>query len=945
MDPGQMGELRRWAEHLAGESDSPEARAAARAILLLADEVDRLNAELETGVPASVPVAAGDDGPPDEPGPPSSPPATPLRAWFGKTLGSGRDRPPPENETERQARRRLELRARRRRGLRRLAVLLVAIGALVFATFAIGARLTTPSLNPQGPANGTKVGRAGLKKLAFAIRSGSSTVRNATWTLDGYDVSSRAIVVGDTAILRGAGLPDGSHRLSVHASGGFPGSGATHSWRFAIDTTPPAIGVAKRVPIESGSPVRVTGTIEPDATLVVAGRRAAVLGGRFTVSFPSRPARPVVFRARDPLGNASRKLVSIEIVPRRPPLPVHAVHVTSYAWATPSLRDPVLQLADEHRIDAVELDLKDESGAIGWNAPIPLARKIGSSQKIFDLRAAVRLLHSKGVRVIGRLVAFRDPILASAAWKAGDRDEVIQTLDGGQYLGSGYGGFTNFANPVVRRYNVDIAVRAAKLGVDEVLYDYVRRPDGPLSTMTFPGLKGSAEASIASFLAEARAGLAPYKTFLGASVFGVAATRPEEVAQNIPMMAQHLDYVAPMVYPSHWGPGEYDVANPNAEPYQIVYRSLKDFEKDVRGTGARVVPWLQDFSLGITYGAPEVKAQIDAARDDGIDEFLLWDPAVTYTTAALIPMTGKGSAAAGRTATAVAPKVKANELGQVPVLMYHQLLPDGGGDFDLAPSQFRKEIQRLWREGYDPIKASDLIHGTIDVPAGKTPVVLTFDDSTNNQLSFKNGKLDPNSAVGILEAFAAKHPGFRATGTFFVLRHPFTGGGVSSDQALRWLVSHGYELGDHTYDHKPLGTLSDADVESELVRGAQVIDRAEPGAKIVSMALPLGSYPKNTKLAVSGSSGGRRYRFGGVFLVGANPSPSPFSTKFDPTNIPRIRTSPHPSFKYGSSWWLDLLQKDPGLRYVSDGDPDTIAFPASEQDQLAARFRTRARPY
>src|SRR5581483_8773964 len=184
---------------------------------------------------------------------------------------------------------------------------------------------------------------------------------------------------------------------------------------------------------------------------------------------------------------------------------------------------------------AVELDLKDESGTIGFDAPIALGKRVGAVQKIYDLKAAVRLLHSKGVRVIGRLVCFRDSVLAGAAWKAGDRDEVVQTPSGGPY--AGYGGFTNFANPVVRKYNVDVAVAAAKLGVDEILYDYVRRPDGPLSSMVFPGLKGSAERSIASFLGEARAALKPYRTFLGASVFGIAATRPDEIAQNIPMMA------------------------------------------------------------------------------------------------------------------------------------------------------------------------------------------------------------------------------------------------------------------------------------------------------------------------------------------------------------------------------------------------------------------------
>ena len=180
---------------------------------------------------------------------------------------------------------------------------------------------------------------------------------------------------------------------------------------------------------------------------------------------------------------------------------------------------------------------------------------------------------------------------------------------------SDYGGFTNFSNPQVRQYNIAIAVAAAKLGVDDILYDYIRRPDGPIEHDGVPGSEGRGRAvdRVAS-PAETRKALRPYKTFLGASVFGIAATHPEDVAQDIPMMARDLDYVSPMVYPSHWGPGEYDVADPNSQPYDIVNRSLADFERLVKGTGSRVVPWLQDFSLGVTL-RPDPGVRPDPRRE------------------------------------------------------------------------------------------------------------------------------------------------------------------------------------------------------------------------------------------------------------------------------------------------------------------------------------------
>ena len=170
----------------------------------------------------------------------------------------------------------------------------------------------------------------------------------------------------------------------------------------------------------------------------------------------------------------------------------------------------------------------------------------------------------------------------------GGGNRVVQTPSGAPH--AGYGGFTNFADPTVRRYNVAVARAAAAAGIDDVLYDYVRRPDGPIESMRFPNLRGSPEQSIATFLGEARRALKPHGTFLGASVFGVAATRPEEVAQQISSMAQKRRLHLADALPIPLGPGEYRVSNPNAEPYAIVRRSLRDFQRQASGTGARIVP-------------------------------------------------------------------------------------------------------------------------------------------------------------------------------------------------------------------------------------------------------------------------------------------------------------------------------------------------------------------
>jgi hypothetical protein len=930
VDASQIEELRRWGEKLSRDEADSELRSAGRAILLLIEENERLR------VPSSQP----DD---DQPG------------------GDDDDQPPAMEvdaaayAARQRERRQREARSRRQKrwfhNVFRLALAGAIVTALVFATLAVGARLTAPSLDAMGPSGGTGVGPALLPKLKFSVGGSPSTLDNVHWRLDGSDVTTKALPFRGRLVFDGSELRDGPHTLKATASGSFPGAKTTKTWRFYVDTKGPDITFDSPGPrIPSGDPLRVRGTLEKGATLTEDGRPVLVKKGRFTIAWATRPKKAVTLVATDTLRNATTKRIFVMIQPRLPTHPIRAVHMTSDAWADDGLRNGVLALIAQGRINAVELDLKEEGGKIGWNAPVPLAHTVGAVHDTMDLGAAIRTLHDKGVRVIGRLVCFNDPAYAQWAWQNGRRDQVIQTADG-SYYGSTYGGFTNFANPVVRRYHIAIAVAAAKLGVDDVLYDYVRRPDGPLSTMRFPGLKTTPERSIASFLAETRAALKPYKTFLGASVFGVAATRPTEVAQDIPMMSEHLDYVAPMVYPSHWGPGEYGVRDPNSQPYDIVLRSLQDFQKDVRGTGARVVPWLQDFSLGVDYGPAQVDAEIQGASDAGIDEYLLWDPLVTYTADAL-PTDAKKvkfpkKAPAAGPPTASTGTVKADELGVVPVLMHHQIRVHGS-EFDMTASQLVGELTRLWRDGFYPVRADDFVRGRMNVPKGKSPVVMTFDDADNNQVGFlPDGSVDPNTALGIMEKFAKTHPGFPAVATFFVPRNAFEGNGSTPGQTLRWLVEHGFELANHTKDHIPLNTIDDTKVQQQLVLGDRVLSALVPGYVAKTMALPLGALPHDRALALRGKWDGQSYKFDGVFLAGAEPAPSPFAKKFDRGAIPRIRPNPNwdGSRDFTGGMWLDILEKNPSMRYVSDGDPAKVTFPRSRLSELSPQYRALANPY
>ncbi len=491
-----------------------------------------------------------------------------------------------------------------------------------------------PQIATTGPPQDAFLGATARDDLLFRITSDlPSLMDTAKLDYDDGDVIDQAHIGDGTLTFRPRDLAEGTHTLNFSMDQPFVPWPVRRSWTFTIDTHRPEIRITGPTrPAVRGAPVVLSGIVSEPARVTVDDSEVNVgRDGRFSVTFPTPPAAAVAVRATDRAGNVRAVRTEIPVASREPLKPIRAVHMTAISWALPSLREPVLAMLRAGQINAIELDLKDESGVIGYDSTVPLGLKIGAVQPEYEIRKAVKEIHDLGGRVIGRIVAFRDPILAKYAWAHGNREQVIQAPGGTEY--SGYGGFTNFSDPAVRRYNIDIAKEAAGLGVDDILYDYVRRPDGPLETMVFPGLKGGAQASIVSFLRDARVALDPTGAFLGASLFGIAADRPEEVAQNVPEIARNVDYVAPLIYPSHWGPGVYGVAVPEREPKKIVEESLIRFNKLTAGTGARVVPWLQDFSLAVHYGPKEVCAQIDGAKAEGVHEYIMWDALVTYTRA------------------------------------------------------------------------------------------------------------------------------------------------------------------------------------------------------------------------------------------------------------------------------------------------------------------------
>jgi hypothetical protein len=334
--------------------------------------------------------------------------------------------------------------------------------------------------------------------------------------------------------------------------------------------------------------------------------------------------------AQRPLGETA--VTEPKPEPRPYPPEMRGVHVTMALASLDGKLEEYLTLT-RHGLNTLELDVKDENGEVGFRNPaVPLAKEVGAAKRYYNPRRAATAAHARGVYLVGRIVCFEDPVLSEA--KPG---MAIRTPDGGVWHNAGGLGWTNPHDKRVWKYNVDLGVAAAEAGFDEIQFDYVRFPtDGDVSAAVYePELRASKPKVIAAFLEYASERLKPLGVRVSADLFGLSATRNMGIGQKPSLLAEHVDALYPMVYPSHFGAGEYNLPDPNGQPGRTVALALRDFDVAMRGSGARLVPWLQDFSLGRTYTLQDVREQIQAARDAGAEGFMLWNAEGVYTRAAL----------------------------------------------------------------------------------------------------------------------------------------------------------------------------------------------------------------------------------------------------------------------------------------------------------------------
>ncbi len=285
-----------------------------------------------------------------------------------------------------------------------------------------------------------------------------------------------------------------------------------------------------------------------------------------------------------------------------------------------------------------------------------------------------------------------------------------------------------------------------------------------------------------------------------------------------------------------------------------------------------------------------------------------------------------------------------NEMGRIPVVEYH-LIGDADGRYARERSHFRRDLELIYARGYRPVTIAQVLDRKIDLPRGLSPVVFVFDDASPGQFKYieRNGKLeiDPGSGVGIWLDFKKTKPDWANAAVFCMLSGAAVGRSFFGEKDIegqksawrfpkvKFLADNGFELCDHTLWHANLSKYSDAVVQEQIARGVLAIDSAVPGYKVRTFALPLGVWPKNRALAKQGSwtdpKSGKvtRYNFDAILEVSGGPTESPYDPRFNPLSINRIEV-----FGTELEKTLDRLDKN-GTRYVSDGNPATVAKPAA----------------
>lgn len=341
--------------------------------------------------------------------------------------------------------------------------------------------------------------------------------------------------------------------------------------------------------------------------------------------------------------------------PKKTDVKVKGLYLTGWVAGNANRLDQIISLIKNTELNTVVLDIKDDDGLVGYETNIQAVRDVGAFKYKYNVDDVIRKLKENDIYIVGRLVCFRDPALATKRV-----DLAVKRPDGTLWRENGKIPWTDAYNEETWTYNIEIAKEAIKKGFDEIQFDYVRFPT-PIrrSDIKYNSDLPKVDA-INAFLKLAATELTEkLDTKVSADVFGIICESPndtENIGQSLETIGMDIAYISPMVYPSHYanvaqnGVGQHVngvlFKAPDLEPYSVVYNSLlkaKNRISAVEGYKADIRPYLQDFTASWlhkgyyqVYGADQVRAQIQATYDAGFEEWILWNPDNIYSTGAFM---------------------------------------------------------------------------------------------------------------------------------------------------------------------------------------------------------------------------------------------------------------------------------------------------------------------
>lgn len=357
----------------------------------------------------------------------------------------------------------------------------------------------------------------------------------------------------------------------------------------------------------------------------------------------------------------SKPVVPVGPVVTHIPTPdaVKAIYMTQCVVGTPTFRKKLVDLVDATELNSIMIDIKDFSGTIGFKTTNPLLSP--SSMKgcgAYDMKEFIASLHDKGIYVIGRITVFQDPFYT----KAHPEQAVQSKSRGGPWKDKKGLSFIDVSSRPYWDVVVALSKESHEIGFDELNYDYIRYPtDGNMADAVYVNPQ-KAEA-LEAFFAYLYKQVKPIGVVTSADLFGMTTVAYDDmgIGQILERALPYFDYIAPMVYPSHFGAGFNGYANPNKNVYGVIAHSMSEAIKRTEATTTRMAfigaqaiastspklyikpsyprtklrPWLQDFSYGGTYGPKEVRDQIKATYDVGLTSWMLWSASNIYTKGAL----------------------------------------------------------------------------------------------------------------------------------------------------------------------------------------------------------------------------------------------------------------------------------------------------------------------